>query len=1267
MLLPAVIALGFATPAAAVTFYVDNTNPAAFDGGPGTPSQPFRTLGYAMLRVSAGNAVTVLSGTYREQVDPPAGSSGAPVVVQAQRRVVIDGADSLAASAWQPVSGNVYLAAAVNWAPQQVFGDGARLAIDSTAASGSLIGNRSYRYVAGTGLYVNAGGGNPATHAVEVGHRLHGIELSGHAWVTLLGFTVTRTDDAGIFLTNTNHCVVAHDTVTFARFHGIKCVGSPNLLVERNLASDNGDHGLYFVSGVSGSTVRFNESLRNARPTVRAANGIQFDHSPHNWVEGNLLHDNQDSGLQINAHSDSNTCIQNRSWKNGDHGYDHLMVTGNVHIGDVAWGNFKDGFSIEGISPANQLYDCIASDNGLTTNEFDLWVDASSTPGFVSDYNMFWNSTAQAPVKYIATLYPTVAAYSVVSGQDAHSVQSNPRFVNPAAGDLHLLAGSPAIDAAITSVANWPATDAEGQARADDPGTPNTGSGPVPFADRGALEYIVPNLPPVAALTITPASGAAPLAVTANASASTDPEHAIATYRFDFGDGTVIGPQASPLANHSYAAGNWTAQVTVADSGGLTSTATAPVAVAAPDRAPLLSAATNLFATSGQAFVLTVTASDPDGDAIDSLTADLSDLPPADGAVFTSNPSGTSGTLTWTPGLGDDAGPFEVSLTASNALTASINRTIHVGRPPRVTVAPAVAGAEGRVVMVQVAAMDPDSDPIDSLTADVSALPAGSGARFTVNAGHTAGTLTWTPSYTDARPAPYVIVFRAVNALSGSAPCAVTIANTDRAPRVTVPATVQANERGTVTVNVTAVDPDGDPIDALTTGPSGLPAGNDATFVVNADHTAGTFTWTPGWDDARGMPYTVVFQASNAATGQGRAEIQVANVDRPPVVSAPQVVAGSEGSLARIHVTATDPDGDAIPSLVADFSALPPSNNARFTPGDGSGPGGTVATPVHGGATARVAIPARGAETSGNATLSAPAGGHVVAHGTPAAGSSATGPRQEGPGDAPGPDSGEQPPLIYTFEWTPGFHDGPRSYVVTFTASNALQSSTSTTITVANTDLPPVVSVPDSVTVNAGQTVQVAVSVTDPDGDAIDSLTVDASSVPPDTTIRFVVSPDHTSATWFWTPDSSAVRDSVYRVAFTAWNALSAPAATAVRVRPAALATRALAVVAGGSAAATTATPGDPIPGVLALSNPYPDPMRAGVTFALALPRAARVTWEVFGVDGRRVWSLDEWRAAGRIRQTWQPRSPRGALAPGLYVVQVRVGDARFTRRFVKL
>jgi hypothetical protein len=158
-------------------------------------------------------------------------------------------------------------------------------------------------------------------------------------------------------------------------------------------------------------------------------------------------------------------------------------------VGDGAYGTHNDGFSFEGDATGCQLHDCIAVDNGLATNEVDLWVDDDSMTGFVSNDNIFWNSTPQAPVKQGLKRY-SVAAWSAWSGDDTRTLQLDPRFVDAAGGDFRLREGSPAIDNANSDVPDWPATDAGGAPRTDDPLSPNAGRGPVFYADRGAHEFV---------------------------------------------------------------------------------------------------------------------------------------------------------------------------------------------------------------------------------------------------------------------------------------------------------------------------------------------------------------------------------------------------------------------------------------------------------------------------------------------------------------------------------------------------------------------------------------------------------------------------------------------------------------------------------------------------------------------------------------------------------------------------------------------------------
>ncbi|HXS81394.1 MAG TPA: right-handed parallel beta-helix repeat-containing protein [Methylomirabilota bacterium] len=492
----------------AQTFYVDALSGSCSNSGAGTEAQPYCTITAAVTaHKGAGITIMVKPGIYREQVTVPAsGASGSPFVIQAAGPgVVIDGSDDFSnAAQWTLLSGNVWLASSVSWGPLQVFLDGAR--IDSSTVAPASLPSRSYRWVSGSGLYVNAGGGSPATHMALVGHRKYGFNLSTKSFVTMDGFEISHTEDRGINMqTGCTDLIVSNNKVTFANSYGIQTVNGQRMTISGNTVSDCNFHGIGVTAGASACVVSNNESFRNAKPGTRVANGIYLFGATGNTISGNRLHDNQDTGLQFSGAANNNVSFNNRSWSNGDHGYDHLGSTGMIHVNDLAYGNFLDGFSFEGTAPGGQVHNCIAVNNG----EYDLWVDDSSLPSFVSDYNLFWNSTAQAAIKVGSTTYATLAAYQAsLGGPEPHSKGADPKFTNAAAGDFRLLAGSPAIDAGSSTALNWPATDAMGAARMDDPASANQGDGAVAFGDMGALEFdpgtVVPT--PHAPVVIAPAT-----------------------------------------------------------------------------------------------------------------------------------------------------------------------------------------------------------------------------------------------------------------------------------------------------------------------------------------------------------------------------------------------------------------------------------------------------------------------------------------------------------------------------------------------------------------------------------------------------------------------------------------------------------------------------------------------------------------------------------------------------------------------------------------
>ena len=217
-------------------------------------------------------------------------------------------------------------------------------------------------------------------------------------------------------------------------------------------------------------------------------------------------------------------------------------------------------------------------------------------------------------------------------------------------------------------------------------------------------------------------------------------------------------------------AGSYTATFTAQNA--LTGSATTAILVGnGCDRPPAVSAPIAQTACVAQFISFSVTASDPDGDAITSLTATGSAI--TVGGTFTSGAANTSGTFSWTPPV---PGSFAVTFTASNTLSGSASTAISVGCgvPPIVGAPAAVSGPEGSPITFTVTATEVDGPPIVSLTASGTAIDAG--ATFTAgatNAPNVSGTFEWTPNLTQS--GAYSVTFTATSNFSGSASTSITV------------------------------------------------------------------------------------------------------------------------------------------------------------------------------------------------------------------------------------------------------------------------------------------------------------------------------------------------------------------------------------------------------------------------------------------------------------------------------------------------------------
>jgi hypothetical protein len=159
-------------------------------------------------------------------------------------------------------------------------------------------------------------------------------------------------------------------------------------------------------------------------------------------------------------------------------------------IANTIYGNVDSGIEST-TSTRTYIANNVSVDNGINSprTSGNIRIDAGSVGTAVLNDDLVFLRTTGVMIDWNGVQYSSLAAFRTATGQESRGKEGDPKFRSSATNDFHLLAGSPAIDAANSGAAGQPATDFDGRGRIDDPATPNTGIGPIAYVDRGAFEY----------------------------------------------------------------------------------------------------------------------------------------------------------------------------------------------------------------------------------------------------------------------------------------------------------------------------------------------------------------------------------------------------------------------------------------------------------------------------------------------------------------------------------------------------------------------------------------------------------------------------------------------------------------------------------------------------------------------------------------------------------------------------------------------------------
>ena len=296
-------------------------------------------------------------------------------------------------------------------------------------------------------------------------------------------------------------------------------------------------------------------------------------------------------------------------------------------------------------------------------------------------------------------------------------------------------------------------------------------------------------------------------------------------------------------------------------------------------------------ATVGNQYIYNAQATDPIGGAIlwslDQAPQGMS-IDPNQGSIY------------WTP-TANQLGPQTVVVRATDTQAATTTQSFSinvsaVNLPPAITSTPSTQAAVGQAYTYAVAASDPDGDV---LTFSLPTAPAG----MSINT--STGLIQWTPTSSEA--GLQLVTVQVSDGQGGvvqqSYGIGVSSTTISQPPQITSSPPSPASVGALYQYQVTATDPNGDPLTFSLTQP---PAG------MTIDPNSGLLQWTPTSAQLGSQPITIRATDSVGLASTQSFTLPVLPPDHPPVFTSTPPLTVSAGATYAYDVRATDPDGDLL-------------------------------------------------------------------------------------------------------------------------------------------------------------------------------------------------------------------------------------------------------------------------------------------------------------------------------------------------------------------